>query len=302
MGIRITGNDFLLSSIDKSQKDAESSMERLSTGSRFARNEPMPAERARSDSLTAKMRDLSVYKRNASDGMSLTEYADSALSQLTNMNIRMKELVTQSTNASLSDKERQFLFVEYQSLYDEFDRQASTANYNGESLLNYQRGGRKEIDFRVGQATLVHGDDVNVIRLENLDEVRARPKDIGLIDAKDLLSQEDGVTMSDVNDNFNANSINDLGATFDKASEILMEYRAKFGAATTRLNKAMVSMDSAFENIAAANSRISDVDYATEITNLTKAHILLQAGTSLLSQKQQMEGQVILSLIKNSDK
>ena len=112
MVLRINGNDFLENNISRAQEDANESTERLSSGVKFTRKNPMPAERAQSDSLTTKMRELNGYKKNATDGMSLTEYADSSLSELSNMNIRMKELVTQATNPALSDKERQFLFVE----------------------------------------------------------------------------------------------------------------------------------------------------------------------------------------------
>lgn len=302
MGIRITGNDLLENNISKAQNEANESMEKLSSGIQFTRQNPMPADRARSDSLMSKMREINTYKKNTADGLSLTEYADSSLSELSNMNIRMKELVTQSTNPTLSDKERQFLFVEYQSIYDEFERQAITANYNGESLLNYKDGSRTEIDFRVGKPTHMDEKDVNLVKLENLDEVKSRPQHLGLISAQDLLENEDGVSIDDVLDNFDVDDEDELGNSFDTANEKIMGYRAKFGAVTTRLNYAMQSMDVAYENISAANSRLRDVDYATEVTNLTKANILLQAGTSLLTQKQQLQGQAILQLIRGSDK
>jgi len=302
MVLRITGNDFLENNISRAQEDANESTERLSSGVKFTRKNPMPAERAQSDALTNKMREINGYKKNAADGMSLTEYADSSLSELSNMNIRMKELVTQATNPTLSDKERQFLFVEYQSLYDEFDRQALTASYNGQSILDYKEGDKKEIGFRIGAPKHVDDKDINFVKLENLDEVKSRAEDIGLISARDLLDLEDGISVDDVVDHFDADDEDSLGETFNAANEKIMGYRAKFGAVTTRLNYATQAMDIAYENIAAANSRIKDVDYATEMSNLTRANILLQAGTSLLTQKQQLDGQSILQLIRGTDK
>ncbi|MES2615586.1 MAG: flagellin [Bdellovibrionota bacterium] len=300
MGIRITGNQFIEGNIERAQKDSSTSLERLSSGVVFTRDDPMPADRARSDSLTTKIRNFSSYKRNASDGLSLMEFADSGLSELSNINIRMQELVTQSTNPSISDKERQFLFVEYQSLYDEFDRQALTANFNGQTLLDHKSGDRTEIDFRVGSTKEDDKKDVNLIRLENLDEVKARPRDLGLVSAKDLLDQDNGVSIDDMLDTFDADSVDELGKTFDKANEKMMGYRAKFGATTTRLNHAIASIDVASENISAVNSRVRDVDYATEVTNLTQANILLQASTSLLTQRQQLQSQSVLSLIRGA--
>ena len=163
-------------------------------------------------------------------------------------------------------------------------------------MLDYKDGDKTEIGFRIGKPTHVDDKDVNMIKLDNLDQIKTRPQDLGLISARDLLDQEDGVSIDDVTDNFNADSTDELGDTFNQANEKIMGYRAKFGAVTSTLNYATQAMDTAYENISAANSRIKDVDYATEISNLTKANILLQAGTSLLTQRQQLQGQSILQL------
>ncbi len=302
MGIRITANGILEKNISQAQNEVSESMEKLSSGIRFTRNNAMPAERAQSDSLTAKMREMNVYKKNASDGLSLTQFADSTLSELSNINIRMGELVTQSTNPTLSDKERQFLFIEYQSLYNEMDRQATTTSYDGDTLLNYQKGNHTEISFRVGSPAHDRNNDSNIIKINDLDQVKARPKDLGLKSAKDLLENYDGVSLEDVLDNFDADDTQELHTSFNEAREKISGYRGQFGAIATRLNHVLQSINIAYENISASNSRLRDVDYASEVTNLTRANILMQAGTSLLSQKQQLQGQTILTLISNMDK
>ena len=65
MGLRITGTSIVESNLAKAQKDYDNSLEKLSSGVRFTRSEPMPAERARSDMLMAKMRELNIYNQNA---------------------------------------------------------------------------------------------------------------------------------------------------------------------------------------------------------------------------------------------
>lgn len=302
MSIIITSTETIENNIARAQKESSESMERLSTGVRFTRSHPLPAERAQSDALSSKMREMNAYKRNASDGLSLTDFADSNLSEVSNINIRMRELVAQSIAPAISDKERQFLFIEYQSLYDEMDRIASSANYNGISLLNPQQGEASEILIRVGSPNLSDGKDLNVITIENLDQMQARPEDLGLSSARDLLEEEYGVSIDDVLDNFDVDTPDELSDSFQQAGEKISGYRAQFGATTTRLNYALQSIEIAYENISATNSRVKDTDYATEITKLTSATILLQAGTSLLTQKQQLQSQSILSLIRGSEK
>ncbi|KAB8032147.1 flagellin [Fluviispira multicolorata] len=309
MGLRITGNGVLESNIAKSQKEVENSLEKLSSGIRFTRSEPMPVERAQSDALISKMKEINSYKQNVNEGLSFTQTADSALSQMTNTTIHLKELVAQSLNPSLSDKERQFIFVEYQAHYDEMDRVAATTSYAGRNILDHTNSvdvsgvgtsaNAKSFWSKVGKPVIADGKDLNQIGVEKLDEINARPKDIGLISAEHLANSKDGVSLDEVMDTFNIDS-NHSASSFDDAQLKLSEHRASFGAVTSRLTSSMHSLDVAYENVAAANSRIRDVDYATESTNLARAKILVQAGTSLLAQSN--SSQNILTLIKSLDR
>lgn len=307
MGLRIIGNGSLENNVAKSQKDYDNSVEKLSTGVRFTRNEPMPAERARSDALTSKMRELNVYKQNANEGLSLTEEAESTLSTMTNTIIHMKELVARATNPSLSDKERAFLFVEYQANYEDLVKTSSTAkSLKGNS--EYQGIGRgngpttDSIQVRVSAPVMVAGRDAGLVTIDELNKIRTMPNDLGIKSAQDLINLEDGVSIDDVLDNFDVSDAIELGESFDNAHLQLSDYRAKFGAATSRLSSAINSINVAYENTAAANSRIKDVDYATEMTNLAKANILVQASTSLLAQRNNNNAQNILTLVKSFDK
>lgn len=306
MGIRIIGNGNLENNIAKAQKDYDNSIEKLSTGVRFTRSEPMPAEKARSDALTAKMRELNVYKQNANAGLSITETAESELSSITNNVIRLKELVAQSVNPSLSDKERAFLFTEYQANYEDVVHTSSTANHL--SNTEFQGIGRgvghttDTIQIRVSAPGQAGSGDDGLVTINELNKVKTMPEDLGIKSAEKLVNLEEGVSIDDVLDNFNVSDTSELGASFDEAQSKLSEHRAKFGAATSRLSHALSSIQVAYENTAAANSRIKDVDYATEMTNLAKANILVQAGTSLLAQRNNHTSQNVLTLVRGTDK
>jgi flagellin len=302
MGLRITGPAGIIeNNISKARSEATTALEKLSSGVRFTRNEPLPAERAVSDSLSAKVRELSSYKRNANDGISLVQTADAALNEVSNIAIRMKELSTQASSPALSDKERQFLFVEYKGLYDEIHRIAQTTSLNGVTLLNGEqdgeRGGSKTIAFRVGAPNLQSNGDINLIRLEDLNSIDATPEALGLKPVDDLLGNEEGVSLDDVADVFES-SLDSVSSSFEQAFQTIGSFRTTFGAINSRLSSVLNVIDVAHENLSAANSRLRDVDYATEVTNLTKANILMQAGVSLLTQGN-FPAQAALSLVQN---
>jgi flagellin len=259
----------------------------------------MPAERSLSDSLSSKLRELSSYKRNANDGISLVQSADSALNEISNITVRLKELATQASSAALSDKERSFLFVEYQSLYEEINRIAKTTEFNGMALLSGQ--GTGELSFRVGRESLdQQGSDRSLVKISQLSEINASSETLGLVSVPDLANTAEGVSLDDVIDTFSS-SDQSVGESFEQALEKLALFRSTFGSVGARLSRVMDVIDTSIENTSAANSRLKDVDYASEIANLTKANILLQAGTSLLSQGN-LPAALALTLVKNLDK
>ncbi len=299
MGLRISSSGVIENNIEKARRDSQSSLEKLSSGVRFTRQDPMPAERSLSDSLSSKLRELSSYKRNANDGISLVQSADSALNEISNITVRLKELATQASSAALSDKERSFLFVEYQSLYEEINRIAKTTEFNGMALLSGQ--GTGELSFRVGRESLdQQGSDRSLVKISQLSEINASSETLGLVSVPDLANTAEGVSLDDVIDTFSS-SDQSVGESFEQALEKLALFRSTFGSVGARLSRVMDVIDTSIENTSAANSRLKDVDYASEIANLTKANILLQAGTSLLSQGN-LPAALALTLVKNLDK
>lgn len=299
MGLRIGSSGVIENNIEKARRDSQSSLEKLSSGVRFTRQDPMPAERSLSDSLSSKLRELSSYKRNANDGISLVQSADSALNEISNITVRLKELATQASSAALSDKERSFLFVEYQSLYEEINRIAKTTEFNGMALLSGQ--GTGELSFRVGRESLdQQGSDRSLVKISQLSEINASSETLGLVSVPDLANTAEGVSLDDVIDTFSS-SDQSVGESFEQALEKLALFRSTFGSVGARLSRVMDVIDTSIENTSAANSRLKDVDYASEIANLTKANILLQAGTSLLSQGN-LPAALALTLVKNLDK
>ncbi|MEN4881137.1 FliC/FljB family flagellin [Pantoea agglomerans] len=86
-------------------------------------------------------------------------------------------------------------------------------------------------------------------------------------------------------------------AMLDKAIASVDTFRSSLGAVQNRLNSAVTNLNNTTTNLSAAQSRIQDADYATEVSNMSKAQIVQQAGNSVLSKANQVPQQV-LSLLQ----
>jgi flagellin len=299
MGLRIVGNPTVENNVRQASEAAQESLQKLSSGTIFTRGNPAPADRALSDSLNFRMREFAAQKRTANEAMSLVETADSSLNEISNITNRLRELAIQAGSPTLSDKERKYIFTEYETLRDEINRIAQTTQYNGVSLLaNPQSDSERKdsLQFRISSGTQTDGEfDPGLVTLDGFKDIVANAENLGIQSLKSLLSG-DGISIDDVESVFGG-SLANIGETFVEAIDKISNFRAGFGAISARMTKAVESLDVAFENMQASQSRIRDVDYATEISNLTRANILVQAGTSLLSQAN-MPAQLALTLIK----
>ena len=123
-------------SLTKNNEALTQSIQRLSSGLRINSAKDDAAGLAISEKLRAHVRSISQAVRNSQDGMSLTQVAEGAMGEVSNILIRMRELAQQSANGSLGDTERAKLDQEYQSLTSEINRIADTTEFNGTKLLN----------------------------------------------------------------------------------------------------------------------------------------------------------------------
>jgi flagellin len=299
MGLRIVGNPKIENNIRKASEEAQISLEKLSSGIVFTRSNPAPGDRALSDTMSYKLRELTAQKRTANDAVSLVETADSALNEVANITNRLRELAIQAGSPTLSDKERKFIFVEYETLRDEINRIAQTTQHNGIGLLanpTSESERRDAIQFRIGSSSGADGEnDPGLVSLEGFKDIVATAENLGIQSLKTLITG-DGISIDDVESVFGS-GIASIGESFLDAIDKLSGFRSSFGAIGSRMAKAIEAIDVASENLQASRSRIRDVDYATEISNLTKANILVQAGTSLLTQAN-LPAQIVLSLVK----
>lgn len=279
MGLRINTNVASLNAqrnLRGTRLGMNKSLEKLSSGQRINRAGDDAAGLAISENLKAQVRGLKQAERNAEDGISLVQIAEGALSEVSNILIRLRELSVQAASDTIGATERKFLNVEFEQLTSEIDRIANSTEFNRVPLLN---GTGAVFDIQIGTRNDPISDrltfdassaDVNVAAL--------------------------GLNLASVADKISAQ--NSLSA-IDQAIISVSGIRADFGALQNRLQSTVNNIAVSIENLSAANSRVRDTDVAAETAELTRNNILMSAGTSVLSQAN-ASTKTALSLIQSA--
>ena len=267
MGLRINTNVASLNAqrnLRQTRLETDKTLEKLSSGQRINRAGDDAAGLAISENLKAQIRGLHQAERNAQDGISLVQIAEGALSEISNILIRLLELSVQAASDTIGSTERKFLNVEFEQLTSEIDRIASSTEFNRVPLLN---GTGAIFDIQIGTRNDPISDrltfdassaDVNIAAL--------------------------GLNLASVADKISAQ--NSLSA-IDQAIISVSGIRADFGALQNRLQSTINNVAISIENLSSANSRVRDTDVAQATAELTKNNILLRAGTSVLAQANQ---------------
>ena len=285
--------------LSKAKKEETNSLSKLASGTVFIPEDPMPAERAIAEKMEFKVRALSASKRNINDALSLLQTAEASMSEINHMITRMKEINIAAASTTVSDQERRYLFIEYEALHDEINRISLTTDFNGIPLLNGNSDAAPEtLIFRVGDPSSVDdsslvdsGDDINTVRLENFKSVDTTTLALGINSAAEILSdsnEEEGIELEDVEEMLIPEDDDIFATVYDQAISNLSTQRAIFGGLQSRLHRSLDYIDVYQENIAAAKSKISDTDYASEVTNMLQSKIKATAATSLLAQSNLM--------------
>jgi flagellin len=248
------------------------SMERLSSGYRINRAADDAAGLAISQKLRAQIGGLSQAQRNAQDAVSLVQTAEGSLSEVHAMLQRVRDLAVQYSNGTLSNSDKTAIEAEVTQLCNEINRIGTQTKFNGISLLT----GAATITFQIGV------DDGNTIT------TAAR----GLFGANATFDVNSAVF------NFATQATaGNLLASIDTAIANVSSARSTFGAVQNRLEHTLNNLAGYEENLTASESRIRDVDMASEMVKFTKFQILQQAGTSMLAQANSAP-QSVLSLLR----
>jgi flagellin len=240
-------------------------MERLSSGYRINRAADDAAGLAISEKLRGQIGGLAQAIRNTQDAVSLVQTAEGALTEVHSMLQRVRELAVQYRNGTLSSDDKLAIQSEVNQLASEIERIGSSTEFNGIALLN----SASNVTFQVGADD---GQTISVATISLGASVVSATFSLGGTGTTDLTEIDTAIT--------NVSS-----------------QRAVFGAVQNRLDHTLGNLGTYQENLVASESRIRDVDMASEMVNFTKLQILQQAGTSMLAQANQSP-QAVLSLLR----
>lgn len=112
------------------------SLERLSSGLKINHAKDNPAGLAMAKRMNAQVEGLSVANQNASDGISIIETADGAMTEISEMLQRINELAIKASNGTMSDSDRETIQDEVAQLKEEIERISNVTEFNGQKLLN----------------------------------------------------------------------------------------------------------------------------------------------------------------------
>ncbi|MEJ7601883.1 MAG: flagellin [Kofleriaceae bacterium] len=253
--------------LNKTQMDLSASIGRLSSGLRINSAADDAAGLGISESLKSSIRSIGQAQRNTNDAISMSQVAEGAMNEMQGIVSRMRELSVQSANSTLGATERGYIHTEFKELSSEIDRISSVTNFNNQKLLDGSAS--TGLTFQVGIQN--SANDRLAMSITKLTS--------STLGSTVKLS---AATLSTV-----AGAQAAMGV-FDKAIQQLSQARAKVGSTQNRMQVTISNLATSHENLSAANSRIRDVDMASETAQLTKAQILSQAGLAVLGQANQL--------------
>jgi len=244
------------------------SVERLASGLRINSAKDDAAGLAVRELMRADIAVLQQGARNAQDGISLVQVAEGGMQTINDLLVRMKQLAEQAGTGTYSSAQRTIMDNEFDELANEIERISGSAKFNGVSLLN----------SATGSVSVVFGSSTDTVTIDTADVTKS------------------GLSIDTLNIGTAASAQAALTA-IDSAIATANTTRATFGAKMNRLENTVNVIGVQVENLQASESRVSDVDVATEMAKMTRTQVLAQAGIAMLAQAN-IVPQMALSLLR----
>ncbi|MEO5688038.1 MAG: flagellin domain-containing protein [Burkholderiaceae bacterium] len=261
--------------LNMSQGSLATSMQRLSSGLRVNSAKDDAAGLAIAERMNAQVRGMNVAVRNANDGISMSQTAEGALSQVGNALQRMRELAIQARNSTNSSSDKDSLNKEFSQLQMEIGRVLGGTTFNGKHILGADA---TSLTFQIGANTTA--DDTITISTTNM-----------AMDA--TITAVTNTSSALIDASATSGAIGSVIDNIDKALDNVNDTRATFGATQSRFDAIITNLQTGVENQSAARSRIMDADFASETANMSRAQVLQQAGTAMVAQANQLPNQVL---------
>jgi flagellin len=279
------------------------STEKLSSGLRINNAADDAAGLAIRELMRSDIKVLNQGIRNAQDAISMIQTADGALSVIDEKLVRMKELAEQAATGTYTSTQRLMIDSEYQQMASEISRIANATDFNGIKLLDGTLSagtshtnpadwgsdhngssmtptGPLKVHFGTGNSS---AEDYYYIAIGN-----ATASALGVGNSS---AQNAGYSIS------TQDAAQSALSALDEAIVSKDKIRASLGALQNRLENTITNLTIQAENLQASESRISDVDVASAMTDFTKDQILAQTGVAMLAQANSIP-QLALQLLR----
>ena len=260
--------------LNKSQSALGTAIERLSSGLRINSAKDDAAGSAIANRMSSNIRGLTQASRNATDGISLAQTAEGALNEMNTNLQRIRELTVQAKNGTNSAEDVKSIQAEVDARLSEISRIGTATTFNNIQLFDSDQS----INIQVGA-----NDDAaaNVITISLTDDGF---KSSALGAAFSVSGGDSGSADASL-------------AEIDKRIASVDSARSSLGAIQNRFESTINNLNTTVNNLSSSQSRIQDADYATEVSSMSRAQILQQAGTSVLAKANQVP-QTVLSLLQ----
>ena len=260
-------------STNRSDRGLNITMNKLSTGYRINRSGDDAAGMAVSTKMIAQVRGTYMAQRNISDAIGLVQTADGAMSEISAIMQRMRELAVQGATETYSTADLALMDTEYQQLESEITRIVDQTKWNKMTLLDGSAGSASNGTFKIQL-----GADNGQFMALTIGNLEIAAGSLGCLASLDVSTQA----------NASAAITN-----IDGAFTALATRRADMGSYMNRLAHSLNNAEIYTANMADSNSRIQDTDYAKEMTELSRVQIVRQAGMAMLSQANAIPNQVL---------
>ena len=253
-----------------------SSLEKLSTGFKINKASDDASGLSIADKLRTQANGLNQAVANGNSAVTLTQIADKAMAEQSNILDVIKQKLIQAATATTSSEGADAIGKDIKKLLEQIDNIAAQTTYNGTSLLQASAGSKSsaaQLTFQMGTTSA----DI----IQTTAGVKANTS--GMTGMELLMSAADAWSAGDDAATVQSAARSHLESV-DSALGELNSWRADFGSTQNQLESSIRNLMTQVTNTKAAESVIRDVDYAQESANFNKQNIISQAGTYAISQ------------------
>ena len=259
--------------------NANQSLARIATGIELNQSSDNASSLAISTNLLSQANGYSKAIENTNSAIAATQIASGATTEQSKILDNVREKLLQASTDTTSKEGREAILKEIKSQLDQFDKIASSTNYNGQTLLQKSSTDNSASDEQQYQSGLV-GEDI----IET-SSVQSNTKGLGLT----ALANQDSAT-------FSSSDARSFLESVDKAINGLNEVRSEFGGVQNQLESSSRNLLTQQTNTLNAAS-LFDTDYAKESSNFSKQNILAQIGAYGQVQSNNVNQQNVLRLL-----